>query len=361
MSLTMGREIKFYQAILEATEQLMDLDPSVYIIGLGVPDPKGLFGTTSGLQEKFGTERVFDMPISENAMTGICIGSAIMGLRPIMTHQRVDFFLLALDQLINNAAKWHYMFGGESSVPMVIRLLIGRGWGQGPQHSQTLHSLFAHIPGLKVVMPSNPYDAKGLLVSAVQDNNPVIFLEHRWLHNIHGEVPQEMYSIPLGKAKVMKEGSDITVIASSHMTLEAWRALSYLDGENISAELIDLRTIRPLDKETIVNSVKKTGRLLVIDQDWKSGGLAAEIISTVIEEAFSSLKMAPARLTLPDYSCPTSWVLSNPYYPTQKEIAAKIFEMMKRPAKAQEILEKLKQDYVTAPLDVPDSSFKGPF
>src|SRR3990167_3336413 len=175
----MSREIKFHQAILEATTQLMESNPDVYVIGLGAPDPKGLFGTTMGLEEKFGPNRVMDMPASENAMTGIVIGSALMGMRPIMTHQRVDFSLLALDQLINNAAKWHYMFGGKGSVPMVVRMFIGRGWGQGPQHSQTLHSIFAHIPGLKVVMPSNPQDAKGLFISSVQDNNPVIFLEHR--------------------------------------------------------------------------------------------------------------------------------------------------------------------------------------
>src|ERR1700722_14260768 len=177
------------QAILQATDQLMQIDSSVYVMGLGVPDPKGIFGTTTGLEKKYGSDRVLDMPTSENGMTGIAIGSALLGLRPIMTHQRVDFFLLALDQLINNAAKWHYMFGGQMNVPLVIRLIIGRGWGQGPQHSQSLQSIFSHIPGLKVVMPSNPYDAKGLLLSAIDDENPVVYLEHRWLHGIFGEVP----------------------------------------------------------------------------------------------------------------------------------------------------------------------------
>ncbi len=189
---------KFNEAILEAHDQLMAVDPNVYIMGLGVPDPKGIFGTTVGLQEKYGPNRVMDMPCSENAMTGVAIGSALVGMRPIMTHQRVDFFLLALDQLVNNACKWHFMFGGQLNVPLVIRLIIGRGWGQGPQHSQTLTSFFAHLPGLKVVAPSSPYDAKGLLISAVEDNNPVVYLEHRWLHNIYGEVPSEIYRVPLG-------------------------------------------------------------------------------------------------------------------------------------------------------------------
>lgn len=354
-----NRELPFSQAIFEATDQMMGLDPKVYIIGLGVPDPKGLFGTTLGLEKKYGNERVLDMPISENALTGVCIGSALMGMRPIMTHQRVDFFLLALDQLINNGAKWHFMFGGQAKVPLVIRILIGRGWGQGPQHSQTLHSLFAHIPGLKVVMPSNPYDAKGLLISAIEDDNPVIFLEHRWLHNIFGEVPEAVYRVPIGKAKVMKEGKDITVISSSHMTLESFRALSWLDG--CSVELIDLRTIRPFDKETLFNSVKKTGRVLVVDQDWKTGGFAAEILSSITEELFPFLKAAPQRLTYPDYPCPTSWHLSNYYYPTAKDIALKVLEMLEKPIKAKALLQEIISQRLNKPLDVPDASFKGPF
>ena len=198
----MTRELKYFQAILEATDQCLAADPRVYVIGLGVTDPKGIFGTTLGLEAKYGPRRVMDMPVSENALTGIALGSAVTGMRPIMTHQRVDFALLALDQLINNAAKWHTMFGGRMRAPMVIRLIIGRGWGQGPQHSQSLQALFAHIPGLKVVMPATPYDAKGLLVAAVEDDNPVIYLEHRWLHGIWGPVPEERYRVPLGEARV---------------------------------------------------------------------------------------------------------------------------------------------------------------
>lgn len=352
--------IKFSEAILQATDQKMAEDKTVYLMGLGVPDPKGIFGTTSGLEKKYGSERVLDMPTSENAMTGIAIGSAIVGMRPIMTHQRVDFFLLALDQLINNGAKWHYMFGGKMKVPLVIRLIIGRGWGQGPQHSQTLHSLFAHIPGLKVVAPSNPYDAKGLLVSAIEDDNPVVYLEHRWLHGIHGEVPAELYRVPIGKAKVVKEGNDVTIVASSHMTLEAFKALEHLKKEGIEAELIDIRSFKPLDVDTILTSVKKTGKILCLDDDWKTCGFASEIMAVVAEEAFSDLKAAPMRVTYPDRLSPTSWSLANHYYPTDLEIASSVLKLLEKPVKAKELLQKLIASKIT-PQDVPDKSFTGPF
>lgn len=357
----MTRELRFNQAILEGTTQLMENDPSVYIMGLGVPDPKGIFGTTTGLDKKFGPNRVMDMPTSENAMTGIAIGSAIRGMRPIMTHQRVDFFILALDQLINNAAKWHYMFGNQMTAPIVIRLVIGRGWGQGPQHSQSLQSLFAHIPGLKVVMPSTPYDAKGLLVSAVKDNNPVVYLEHRWLHNIHGPVPEEMYEVPIGKAHVIEEGKDITIAAISDMVLEARKALAILKEEGISAELIDLRSVKPIDKETLIKSVRKTGKLLVVDPDWKTCGFAGEIISIITEEAFNDLKAPPARITYPDRHSPTSWALANHYYPTHRAIAMEVFKMMRYPSRAQALLQELLEHRSAGPLDVPDPSFTGPF
>lgn len=354
-------DIKFCEAILQATEQLMEMDSSIYIMGLGVPDPKGIFGTTAGLEKKFGSERVQDMPTSENAMTGIAIGSALVGMRPIMTHQRVDFFLLAFDQLINNAAKWYYMFGGQLKVPLVIRLIMGRGWGQGPQHSQTLHSLFAHIPGLKVVMPSNPYDAKGLLVSAVKDDNPVIYLEHRWLHNIHGQVPKELYSIPLGKAKIVMEGKDLTIIACSHMTLEAFKAATYLQLEGISVEIIDLRSLVPLDKAAIFASVKKTGHALILDPDWKTCGFAAEIVSLLAEEAFDCLKAPPKRVTYPDRLTPTSWALANHFYPSTKDIVVAALDLLKHPIQARQLLATLLKEKMSTPQDVPDQTFNGPF
>lgn len=357
----MPRQLKFYEAILEATDQKMAEDPNIYLMGLGVPDPKGIFGTTSGLAQKYGEARVMDMPTSENAMTGIAIGSAILGMRPLMSHQRVDFFLLALDQLINNAAKWNYMFGGQMKVPLVIRLVIGRGWGQGPQHSQSLHGLFAHIPGLKVVLPSTPYDAKGLLVSALEENNPVIYLEHRWLHNTFGEVPQELIRVPIGKAKIVQPGTDVTIAATSHMVLEALRASQWLAQDGISAELIDLRTIRPLDKETLLTSLKKTGRLIVADPDWKTVGTSAEILAIAAEEGFSLLKAPPVRIAYPDRHTPTSWALANHFYPTAKHIAMEALKMMGKPTRAQSLLEELLTQLNQKPLDVPDPQFTGPF
>ena len=353
----MGREITYAQAILEATDQCMGKDSSVYIMGLGVPDPKGVFGTTLGLQDKYGDRRVMDMPVSENAMTGVAIGSAIRGMRPILTHQRIDFMLLSLDQIINNAAKWHYMFDGKMWVPMVIRLIVGRGWGQGPQHSQSLQALFGHIPGLKVVMPSTPNDAKGLLISSIEDDNPVIFLEHRWLHHVFGEVPEEIYRVPLGKANILKQGKDVTIVATSHMALESFRAARFLEAKGVEVEVVDLRTIKPLDEQTILNSVRKTGKLVVVDGGWKFLGLPAEIITMVIEKAFDHLKAPPCRVAFPDIPTPTSRVLSSEFYPGVINIVNAVNGLLGMPDVGEAELG-LSQD---VPKDIPDKSFTGPF
>ena len=224
----MPRVITFAEAIREALDQAMAADESVIVFGLGVDDPKAIFGTTAGLQEKYGCERVFDTPTSENAMTGVGIGAALNGIRPVMVHQRLDFFLLAMDQLVNGAAKWHFMFGGKGKVPITIRLIMGRGWGQGPTHSQNLQAWFSHIPGLKVVMPSNARNAKGLLLSSIFDPNPVIFLEHRWLHGSESNVPEGEFTIPLGESKV-HTGKDITIVTMSYMTVEGLLARDFLE------------------------------------------------------------------------------------------------------------------------------------
>lgn len=353
----MKREINYAKAILEATDQCMAEDSSVYIMGLGVPDPKGIFGTTLGLEDKYGGKRVLDMPVAENGMTGVAIGSALVGMRPIMTHQRIDFMLLSLDQIINNAAKWHYMFGGIMKVPLVIRLLVGRGWGQGPQHSQSLQALFAHIPGLKVVMPTTPYDAKGLLIAAIKDENPVIYIEHRWLHEIIGHVPEEMYTVPIGKACVVREGRDITIVSSSYMTLEAIRAAEFLEKEKIKAEIVDLRSLKPLDEGTIITSVKKTGRLVVVDGAWKTVGFSAEIMALVVERAFSFLKSAPQRVTFPDIPTPTSRALTDHYYPRAINIINTVRAILNLPECAEEQLGVRHN----IPLDVPNKTFRGPF
>jgi len=352
----MNRILPFHQAILEATDICLERDPRVYLMGLGVPDPRGIFGTTIGLQEKFGPGRVFDVPVSENGMTGIAIGSAITGYRPILTHQRFDFALLTMEQLVNQAAKWHYMFGGQASVPLVIRMVIGRGWGQGPQHSQALHAWFAHVPGLKVVMPATAADAKGLLISAVEDNNPVIFLEHRWLHAITGHVPEGHYTTPIGPARTVREGKDVTIAATSYMVLEAIRASEMLEENGIFAEILDMRTIAPLDLPRITASVEKTGRLAVADIGTKSFGIGAEIISTLTEINPAIFKAPPTRIALPDFPTPTSPALAAHYYPRAPHIADGVLRMFGKSG-SQETL----QCDSSLHYDVPDRSFKGPF
>jgi pyruvate dehydrogenase E1 component beta subunit len=347
---------KYSEAINEALSTAMEIDKSVICYGLGVPDPKGVFGTTLGLQEKFGKERVFDMPTSENAMTGVAIGASLNGIRPVVVHQRLDFFLLAMDQLVNNAAKWHYMFGGQSSVPITIRLIIGRGWGQGPTHSQNLQAIFAHIPGLKVVMPATAADAKGLLLSSIFDNNPVIFLEHRWLHNLEGDVPKGNYRIPIGKANHLNRGSDITIVSLSYMTIEALHAVDALEKEGISCDLIDLRTIKPIDFDPIVISVKKTGRLLVLDTGVRTGSIAGEIIARVSIESFDSLIQSPERITLPDFPTPTSSELTRGFYRRTENIIDVVSNMLGRNLVGNKLI-----DRGNLPHDVPGEWFKGPF
>lgn len=349
------------EALREALDQAMEADERIIVIGEGVPDPKGVFGTTLGLQEKYGERRVFDMPVSENGVTGICIGAALRGLRPIMTHQRIDFSLYAFDQIINNAAKWHYMFGGKLRVPLVIRMIIGRGWGQGAQHSQNLQSLFAHVPGLKVVTPSLPATAKGLLLSSIADDEPVIFIEHRWIHGLKGSVPEALYELPLGQAAIRRTGDTVTVVANSYMTVEALHAADVLAEVGIAAEVIDLLTVRPLDEATIMESVRKTGRLLVVDGSWPYGGVAGEIIARLAMASHGIFKRAPRRLTLPDVPAPSSPALAFQYYPTYREIIEAAYNMIGR--SVENLRERWRADDAvkTVAHDVSDPSFTGPF
>ena len=351
-------EITVAQAIAEATAQCLEQDPAVYLMGLGAADPKGIFGTTTGLAKQF-PGRVLEMPVAENGMTGIAIGSAITGMRPIMTHQRVDFALMCVEQLVNNAAKWHYMFGGAMSVPLTVRMIIGRGWGQGPQHSQNLQALFMHIPGLKVVMPFSPFDAKGLLVSSVEENNPVIYVEHRWLHSIKGNAPVEYYRVPLGKATSVRQGKDITFISVSYMLIECLKAAEKLSDIGISAEVVDLRTIKPLDKEYIIAAAKRTGKVIVVDSGYLTGGLAAEISTMIYEECFSLLEAPVIRITLPDCPEPTSRALVNHYYPTANTIIEHALKLMHVQLTTSEKNDIFQVEQL--PCDVPDSTFCGPF
>ncbi|MGD9976077.1 MAG: alpha-ketoacid dehydrogenase subunit beta, partial [Desulfatirhabdiaceae bacterium] len=350
-----GRTISYAEAIREAHDYCLGVNPRVYLMGLGVPDPKGIFGSTLGLQEKYGSHRVFDIPLSENAVTGVALGSAITGMRPIMTHQRVDFALVSIEQIVNQAAKWHYMFNGQMNAPMLIRMIIGRGWGQGPQHSQSLHAWFAHIPGLKVIMPTTPYDAKGMLIAAVEDDNPVICLEHRWLYGIRDEVPVDAYRVPIDQARVIRTGSDITLIGISYMTLECLRAAELLQNRGVSAEVIDLRSIRPIDKDTILASVQKTGYLLIVDHAQTCCGVESEISALATEHLFDRLHSAPARIGLPDHPTPTSPALADGYYPLASDIAVKALNLMGHP----DMIPAIKP--LNRRLDQPDATFQGPF
>ena len=353
----MPRELKFFQAVHEALDLCMEKDPCVYTMGLGVPDPKGIFGTTLALVEKYGPQRVLDMPVSESAMTGVALGSALVGMRPVLTHQRLDFALYSMDQIVNHAAKWHYMFAGKTRVPLVIRMIVGRGWGQGAQHSQSLQAWFAHVPGLKVVMPATAHDAKGLLITSIEDDNPVIFIEHRWLYNISGHVPEGIYRVPLGKAKVVREGKDLTMVTTSYMTLEAVRSAKMLAEQGVSTEIIDVRSLQPLDKDVILKSVTKTGRLIVADTSWKTLGFSAEVVALAAEEVFADLKHPPVRIGLPACPTPATPALANHYYPRAAHLAAAAFKMLGLNDR-----ESLNLQEVSAvPLDIPDLNFKGPF
>jgi pyruvate dehydrogenase E1 component beta subunit len=316
------RSLDYAQAIREAHAQLLASDARVFVIGQGLWSPWYAGTSLRDLEKEFGRERMIDSPVCENATTGAAIGAALAGMRPIVFHPRMDFMLLAADPIVNQAANWSYMFSGQVGVPIVIRAVINRGGEQGAQHSQALQAFFAHVPGLKVVMPSTPYDAKGLLIAAVKDGNPVMYIDDRWLYAETGEVPEEMYSIAIGHAAVRRTGSDVTLVASSYMALEAVRAAEMLAEQGIDVELIDLRSVKPWDREAVCASVRKTGRLVVADGAWASCGISAEIAAHVATEAFHYLRAPIARVTLAEAAAPTSASLERVYYPDARTIAA---------------------------------------
>jgi pyruvate dehydrogenase E1 component beta subunit len=318
------RTLPFSLAINEALHQTMERDPSVFLIGQGVKSPWYVGKTAHGLIDRFGESRVIDTPVSENAMTGAAVGAALAGMRAVVVHPRLDFMLYAFDPIINEAANWYYMNGGRLPVPVVFWGIVNRGGEQAAQHSQALQAMFAHVPGLKVVSPSTAHDAKGLMVAAILDDNPVVFIDERWLYGMEGVVPEEFYSVPIGKGVVRRQGKDATIIAYSHMAHEAGRAAEILQDKGCSAEVIDLRTIKPLDKTLILESARRTGRVVVADGGWKSFGIAAEISALIHEEAFSSLKAPVARVALPDCPAPSSPPLEKAYYPGSAEIVAAV-------------------------------------
>ena len=352
----MTRTLTYAEAINEATAECLATDNSVYVIGLGVPGPTGVFGTTTGLAERFGPDRVLDMPSSENAMTGVALGTGIIGMRPIFVHSRVDFALLSIEPLVNQVAKWHYMYGGKMKAPLTVRMIIGRGWGQGPQHSQSLQAWFAHVPGLKVVMPTTPHDVKGMLIAAVKDDAPVILFEHRWLYNVSGAVPEGRYEVPLDRAHLARIGSDITIAATSYMTLEALRAADHLSEVGIEAEVLDLRCLSPIDSNVLLKSVRKTGNLIVADTGHTRFGVGAEVMSCAVEGAHHALKSAPQRVGLPHVPTPTTPALADHYYPRASNVAQLALEMLDSD-------RTLPQSSLEGDgwLDQPDASFTGPY
>lgn len=325
------RTMTYAQAISEALVIGMRLNSKVFITGIGVDYPVGVFGTTREALDEFGSSRVFDSPSMENALTGICIGASAQGMRPVIVHHRNDFMFLAFDQMINLAAKWRYMFGGNAGeVPIVVRGIIGRGWGQGATHSQSLQSPIAHFPGIAVVMPATPADAKGLILSALKSPSPVVILEHRSLFDIVGEVPEGEYETPIGLANVLRLGSDVSLICTSYMVIEAMRAAEFLSRYGISVEVIDIRSVRPLDEETIINSVMKTGKVVVADTSWVQYGVASEIAGLVAEKAFSFLKAPVVRIGLPDSPAPSSKILEDAFYPSANSLQQAITKLLAR-------------------------------
>lgn len=323
------RKISYCQALNEALRQEMARDPAVFVYGVGVGDHKNIFGTTEGLLETFGKERCFDTPICEEAMTGFGLGAAINGLRPVHIHIRVDFLLLAMNQLVNMVSTFSYSTGGKRKVPLVIRAIVGWGWGQGYQHSKTLHSYFAHIPGLKVILPTTPRDAKGLLTAAIRDDNPVICIEHRWLYWAEGDVPEEPFTIPIGEGNILRPGKDITVVATSWLNVEALKAAEILAKRGVSVEVVDPRTIAPFDDTWVVESVRKTGRCIVADNDWVDCGFGAEVAARVSEKCFGLLKSPVKRLGFAPTPCPTVRALENEFYPNAESIVRAVEEQLK--------------------------------
>ena len=314
------RSLTYAQAIREAFQQLLASDPRVFVIGQGLWSPWYVGASMQGLDREFGRDRIIDTPVSENATTGAAIGAALAGMRPIVVHPRMDFMLLAVDPIVNQAANWSYMFGGQVGVPVVIRPIINRGGEQGAQHSQAFQGFFMHVPGVKVVMPATPYDAKGLLIAAVRDGNPVMYIDDRWLYGSAGDVPSEMYEVPIGVGAVRRSGSELSIVASSYMLVEALAAAETLRVRGVEVEVVDLRSIKPWDRELVFQSVRKTGRLIIADGGWTTCGVAAEIAATVACEAFDSLKGPIQRVALPDAPAPTSDALERAYYPTADHI-----------------------------------------
>ncbi len=349
-------------AIREGLTEVAIKNPSVIFLAEGVADPSSMFGTIKGLSEHIGRERIIEMPVAENGLCGVAIGAAMMGKRPVISFHRVEFALLAMEQIVNNAAKAHYISCGRHRVPLVLRLVVGRGWGQGPEHSQSLETMFALVPGLKVLMPTYPRDAKGMMIAAVEDDNPVIVIEHRWVHYVQGEVPAGYYTEPLDGPRALREGKDLTIVSTSYMTLEAMRAAAQLEKLGYSATVFDLRVVRPLILDRVFASVAKTGRLMTVDTGFRKFGIGAEIVSEVVGNCFDKLKAPPVRIGLPDHPTPSSRGLLPGVYPDAARIVREAgAELGISSDKIENAIADLDAQREGLPIDVPDPFFKGPF
>ena len=341
--------LSYGEAIYEGIYQSMLTNNDVFIFGQGVDDYKGHYGTTLDLHKKFGKQRSFDTPLSEDSLTGIAIGASLAGMRPIFVHQRMDFLMLCMNQIINMASKIYYISNGLQNVPIVIRASIGRSWGQGAQHSQSLYSFFAHVPGLKVIAPTTPYDVKGAIIASINDNNPVIFVEHRMLYKNKGFVPKNKYEISLSKARIIKNGSDLTLIGISYTVIDCLRAAKMLKKKNINVEVIDLISISRIDIATIIKSIKKTKKIIIIDNDWLNCGLTSEISTQITEKL--EYKIPIVRMGYEFSPCPTTRNLEDKFYPSAKLIATKAYELITN--KKDWIPEEIINEEV--------EEFKGPF
>lgn len=312
--------LSFAQAINSALRQAMELDPGVFVYGIGADGRSGIFGTTTGLVEQFGQRRVFDTPIAEAGLSALAAGAANAGLRPVLVHQRLDFMLYAMDQVVNWMAPWRFMSGGQAKMPVTIRAIVGKGWGQGPQHTKSLHAWFAHVPGLQVVMPGSPAEAKGVLLSSIMSDDPTLFIEGRSLFTMQEDVPDDPYFIRLGQALVRSKGADVTLVTMGSMLPLCIQATETLRGRDIAVELIDLRCLMPLDLPAVLASVKKTGRLVVAEPGWRMYGAAAEIIASVSEALGDQMRSRPRRVTWPHSAVPTSSKLEEQFYPTSDDV-----------------------------------------
>jgi len=341
----------YRQALRDAIALEMERDPRVVLFGLDVDDHKRIYGSTEGLVERFGPGRCFGTPLSEDAMTGVALGAALSGLRPIHVHIRADFLTLAMNQLINMASIARYMSAGALEVPLVIRAVVGRGWGQSAQHSKSMHSLFAHVPGLKVVMPATPNEARGLLLAAIRDPNPVIVLEHRWLYDVEGSVSDGDEAMPIGPLATLRSGSDVTIVATSWMNVEALRAADLLARRGVEVEVLNARSIAPFDDERLIESVSRTRHCIVADNDWLHCGFSAEISARLMEKCFDRLASPVSRIGWAAAPCPTARSLEDHFYANAATLIREVEKKLGLPA----------ADLSHEEFDSYEHRFKGPF